>query len=300
MNVEHTTNSPGRRRLAVVALIAMAMVWGSTFFSMKSLVTRIPVPDMLALRFGLAAIVLAVVGWRHLRMSRATLLQGAALGLLYGAAQIIQAYGLALTAASVSGFITGLYVVFTPLLGAIFLRDRLAPALWLAVALATAGLAVLSLDLSGGFPLGPGELLTLVSAVLYAGHIIVAGRFSTTDNAMSLTIAQTAVIAIMCLVVALPGGITVPSEPGDWALIGYLALFSGALAIYLQIWAQAIVDPTTAAVVMSTEPLWAATFAVMFGGELLSGRMLVGGSMMFAAMLFVIVIPRLITMRGRT
>jgi len=165
----------------LVALLAMTAAWGSTFFLIKDLVTRVPVSDLLALRFGLGALALVVVAGRRLRMSRRTLLAGILLGLLYGAGQILQTVGLAHTSASVSGFITGLYVVATPLLAALLLRARVGASTWLAAGLATIGLGVLSLN---GFSLGFGELLTLISALVYAGHILAMGRLAGPGTAL--------------------------------------------------------------------------------------------------------------------
>src|SRR5947209_2880524 len=121
---------------------------------MKDLLTRIGVLDMLALRFALASAALAVLAARRLRIAARVLRRGALLGLLYGAAQVLQTVGLSMTAASVSGFVTGLYVVLTPLLGALLLRQRVGRATWAAAVLAAVGLGVLSLD---GFSVGLGE-----------------------------------------------------------------------------------------------------------------------------------------------
>jgi drug/metabolite transporter (DMT)-like permease len=146
--------------LAFLALLTMTAVWGSTFFLIKDLVTRIPVTDMLAIRFAIASVALAAIAAPRLRMSRPVLAYGSLLGLLYGSAQILQTAGLAHTAASVSGFVTGLYVVATPLLTALILRRRIPRVTWLAAILATVGLGVLALH---GLALGYGELLTLLS-----------------------------------------------------------------------------------------------------------------------------------------
>ena len=141
----------GPERWPWLALLAVTAIWGSTFFLIKDVVTRIPVADMLAVRFGLASLALAVVVGPRLRLTRRILGQGAGLGLLYGIAQILQTVGLAHTSASVSGFLTGLYVVATPLLAAAILKARITATTWAAVGLATVGLAVLSLN---GFAIG--------------------------------------------------------------------------------------------------------------------------------------------------
>ncbi|MDN5562599.1 MULTISPECIES: DMT family transporter [Luteococcus] len=282
-----------RKPLALAALVLMGMLWGSTFFSMKDLTTRIPVPDLLAVRFMIAAAALGLLAHRHWRMSRTTLWQGTVLGLIYGSAQLVQTVGLAHTAASVSGFVTGLYVVITPFLAAWLLRERIPALTWLAVVLAAAGLGMLTLDLSAGVRIGHGELLTLVSAVMYACHIVAVDRWSTRENSISLTLVTLTVVALECTLAALPGGIQAPSGRTDWLWMMHIALIAGAIPILLQVWAQAVVESTTAAVLMAGEPVWAAVFAVLLGGEVFTWQMGLGGGSMFAAMILVTILPRL-------
>ena len=286
-------HSRGLQATALAGLVLMAMLWGSTFFSIKALVAHIPVMDMLAVRFAIAAVAIGALGWRHWRMSRRTMWQGAWLGLVYGLAQVFQTFGLAHTSASVSGFVTGLYVVFTPFAAAALLRERVPAPTWVAVVLATLGLGVLTLNLSTGLRIGTGEILTLISALLYTAHIVSVDKFSTQENALSLTNAQIVVVTLLCALAALPGGIALPRTGADWAWLLYLALIAGAIPIFMQIWAQSIIESTTAAVIMAGEPVWAAVFAVLFGGEHVTWQMVVGGLAMFAAMLIVTLSPRL-------
>jgi drug/metabolite transporter (DMT)-like permease len=212
---------------------------------------------------------------------------GALLGLLYGSAQILQTAGLAHTAASVSGFVTGLYVVVTPLLTALILRRRIPRLTWLAAVLATVGLGVLALH---GFTLGYGELLTLVSAVIYAGHIVALGRFSTPETTLNLSLVQLIVITLVSAIAALwptagtGGGIQLPNNAGDWLIVLYLALVASALTMVLQTWAPAHIEPSRAAVIMAMEPVWAAAFAVALGGETITLRMIIGGLAIVSAM----------------
>lgn len=278
----------------LLALLAMTAAWGSTFFLIKDLLVRLPVADMLALRFGIGSLALVLLAGRRLRMSRATLRSGLLLGLLYGVAQILQTAGLAQTSASVSGFITGLYVVATPLLAALLLRTRVSGTTWAAASLATVGLGVLSLN---GFSIGPGELLTLLSALVYAGHIIAMGRLSTPGDALPLSLVQMVVITAVCSVAAVwPGsggpGLALPATSGDWLAVLYLAVIAGALTMVLQTWAQARVEASRAAVVMAMEPVWAAAFAVTLGEDRLTLRMVAGGLAILAAMYLVELAPR--------
>ncbi len=278
----------------LLALLAMTAAWGSTFFLIKDLLDRLPVADMLALRFGLGSLALVLLAGKRLRMSRSTLRSGILLGLLYGLAQILQTAGLAQTSASVSGFITGLYVVATPLLAALLLRARVSVTTWVASLLASVGLGVLSLD---GFAIGSGELLTLASALVYAGHIIALGRLSTPGEALPLSVVQMVVITAVCAVAAAwPGagspGLQLPASTRDWLAVLYLAVVAGALTMVLQTWAQARVEATRAAVVMAMEPVWAAAFAVTLGVDRLTLRVVAGGLAILAAMYLVELAPR--------
>ena len=276
--------------LAFLALLLMTAAWGSTFFLIKDVVTRIPVADLLAVRFAIASAALALIAAPRLRLSRTVLMYGSLLGLLYGSAQILQTTGLAHTAASVSGFVTGLYVVVTPLLTALLLRRRIPRLTWLAAILATVGLGVLALH---GFALGYGELLTLVAAVIYAGHIVALGRFSTPETTLSLSLVQLIVITLVSAIAAWwpttgsGAGIQLPNSAGDWLIVLYLALIASAMTMVLQTWAQAHIEPSRAAVIMAMEPVWAAAFAVALGGETITLRMIIGGLAILSAMYLV-------------
>jgi drug/metabolite transporter (DMT)-like permease len=283
-----------RARLAVLALLTVAAAWGSTFFLTKDLLHRIDVADYLALRFAIAAVVLVAVHPRALlRLSALDRKRGVVLGVLYGVAQLLQTEGLRHTAASVSGFVTGMYVVFTPLLAAVLLRQRIGRWVWIAVALATVGLAVLSLrGPIGAGSLGIGEVLTLASAALYALHIVGLGAWSTPRNAFGLSTLQMIVIVCVCALGAIPGGFSLPGSGGDWLRVVYMALVAGALALIVQTWSQAHLPPTRAAIAMTMEPVFASMFAVLFGGESLTVRMVLGGACVVGAMYLVELAPR--------
>ncbi|MGZ4445059.1 MAG: DMT family transporter [Nocardioides sp.] len=276
--------------LATAALLAMTACWGSTFFLIHDLLDRVPTLDFLAVRFAMASVVLLLVAPRAVtRLAADKRRHAVVLGLLYGVAQILQTAGLAHTPASVSGFITGMYVVSTPLFAALLLRTRIGGLTWAAVALAAAGLGVLTLD---GLSVGYGEAITLVAALLYALHIVGLGAWSTARDALGMSILQIVVIAVVCLVATAPDGIVLPSTTGDWLSVAYMALFAGALAMIGQTWAQAHLAPTRSAIIMSMEPVFAAFFAVLLGGEGLTLRMVTGGLMVLTAMLVVELVPR--------
>jgi drug/metabolite transporter (DMT)-like permease len=271
--------------LATAALLAMTATWGSTFFLIKDLLDRVPTLDFLALRFAIASVAMVLVAPKALaRLSRESRRHAVVLGGLYGVAQILQTAGLAHTPASVSGFVTGLYVVATPLFAAVILRTRITWLTWGAVLLATGGLGVLTLD---GLSVGYGEAITFVAALLYALHIVGLGAWSRPGEALGMSILQIMVISALCLVATAPDGMVLPDTGGDWLAIVYMALVAGALAMLAQTWAQSHLSPTRSAIVMSMEPVFAAFFAVLLGGESLTSRMLLGGAMVLAAMLVV-------------
>jgi drug/metabolite transporter (DMT)-like permease len=285
-----TSTSRRTSLLASGALLAMTASWGSTFFLIRDLLDRVPTLDFLAVRFLVATVAMLVVAPRALALlSPASRRHAVVLGVVYGIAQILQTSGLAHTPASVSGFITGMYVVFTPLLAAVLLRTRIGPLTWAAVALAAVGLGVLTLE---GLSIGYGEAITLVSAVLYALHIVGLGAWSDPRQALGMSIVQIGVIAVVCTVATAPDGIVLPSETRDWVSVVYMALVAGAAAMLAQTWAQAHLPPTRSAIIMSMEPVFAASFAVWLGGEPATLRMLGGGLLVLTAMLAVELAPR--------
>lgn len=276
--------------LATLALLFVTVGWGSSFVLLKDMLERVPAADYLAVRFGIAGVVLLAIAPRAVTSLSPTMLRrGAVLGLVYGVAQVLQTVGLDHTSASVSGFVTGMYVVITPLLAALILRTRITAVTWGAVLLAATGLAVLTLD---GLSIGYGEGLTLLSAALYALHIVGLGAWSTPREALGLSTVQLLVIAAVCFAGTARGGVVLPSTGRDWVVMIYLALVVGLLGLLAQTWAQAHLSPTRSAIIMTMEPVFAALFAVLFGGESLGVRMLLGGGLVLAAMLVVEVRPR--------
>lgn len=281
-----TTAHPQRATLlATVALLAVTAVWGSTFVLIKDLLARMAVVDFLAVRYAIgAAVALAVFAGPTWRLGRTQWLRGLLLGVIYGLGQLLQTWGLDLIAPSVSGFATGMYVIFTPLLATLLFRQRMAPVVWAAVAMATAGLGLLTLH---GVSVGLGVWLTLAAAVLYALQILGLSRWSRPGDALGLSAVQMLAIAVVCGAATVPHGPALPPDAGAWLAVLYMALVAGALAMILQTWAQAHLSATRSAIMMTGEPLFAAAFAVAFGSDLLSWRMLAGGGLIVAAMVLV-------------
>jgi drug/metabolite transporter (DMT)-like permease len=284
---------PHPRRLTLLAtatLLAVTACWGSTFFLIHDLLERVPTLDFLAVRFAIASATLILLAPRALgRLTHDSRRHAVVLGCLYGVAQILQTAGLAKTPATVSGFITGMYVVATPVFAALILRTRIGPQTWVAVGLAMLGLGVLTLS---GFSVGYGEALIFVAAMIYALHIVGLGAWSDPRQALGMAIVQLIVITVICTVCTAPNGIVLPDRLSDWVSVLYMAIFAGAGAMIGQTWAQAHLPPTRAAIIMSMEPVFAALFAVLFGGESATIRMIIGGLLVLAAMLLAELAPR--------
>jgi drug/metabolite transporter (DMT)-like permease len=275
--------------LALTALVLVTAVWGSTFLVVQNAISRMPVMDFLAVRFTVATLVMITLRPRCLRdIKPGELGHGALLGIALGSGYITQTFGLLSASAAVSGFITGMFVVLTPVAAWLILRHQINRNTWMAVALASIGLALLSLH---GWSAGIGELLTFACAIFFAIHIVGLGYWSPQHDTYRLTIIQIGTVAIISLIAAFSGGFTLPPDGGVWGAIGLTAILATAVAFLVQTWAQALVPPTRAAVVMTMEPVFAGVFAVVFGGNQFTVRIIGGAVCVLAAMFIVQIKP---------
>ena len=279
------TNWKTSPTVALIALIGVCAAWGGTFLAMQRAIAKVPVLDFLAIRFTVAALVM--IAFRPVvlrRFSREQLKHGFLLGLALGAGYITQTYGLLYASATVSGFITGMFVVLTPLISWIILRKNINRKNWLAVILATVGLAFLSLR---GWAVGPGEVLTLACAIFFAIHIVGLGEWSVKHDAYNLAVLQIGTVAVVTLLAASPDGITLPPDAGIWGIVALTAILATALAFLVQTWAQSLLSPARAAVIMTMEPVFAGFFGVLIGGNTITVQIIVGAVCILAAMLLV-------------
>jgi drug/metabolite transporter (DMT)-like permease len=206
------------------------------------------------------------------------------LGLALAAGYQLQTFGLRSTPAAISGFLTGLGVVFTPLLAWALLRHRPGYRAWAGSLLATGGLALISLR---AFSFGAGELLTLASAVVFAAQIVGLGRWSTADGAWGLATVQLLTVAALLLFASLTrGGLGAPRNGGEWAAVAGTAVAATALAFAVQSWAQSQISTARTAVTLTMEPVFAA-LAAWVAGETFEWTVLAGGALVVAAMLVV-------------
>ena len=249
----------------------------------KDAVEKMPVTDFLTWRFGLAGLVMLLLRPRSVaRLGAVGRRNGVLVGLALGSGYLLQTLGLQHTSAAVSGFITGMFVVLTPIGAAVLLRKPPGRTAWVAVVLATVGLGLLSLH---GLSVGTGELLTLGCAAAFALHIVGLGEWAGRHDSFGLAVVQLLTTALMCAVVAVPGGLAVPPDASVWGALALTALAATALAFVVQTWAQAHLAPTRAAVIMTMEPVFSGVFAVLVAGEVLGLRTLAGAALVLGAML---------------
>jgi drug/metabolite transporter (DMT)-like permease len=281
-------SSPG---LATIALIGATAIWGWTFLIVKDAIAKMPVMDFLAVRFAVAAIVLFLVRPQSVRrISRQGLWQGVIIGFFLGMSYITQTFGLRTVSPTVSGFITGMSVVFTPVFFWLILRRRVSRNTWLAVILALIGLALLSLK---GWAFGTGELLTVACAVFVAFQVLALGEWSAGKDVYGLTVVQIATATVMMLAVAAPGGIKLPPDLATWGTVVITAVLATALAFIIQTWAQSLISSTHIAVILTMEPVFAGLFAILIGHDQPTAKVITGAVCVLAAMLIAQVkIPR--------
>jgi drug/metabolite transporter (DMT)-like permease len=260
-----------------------------SFVVMKDPIAKQNVNSFLFTRFSVAVIAMIALKPSVLKMITPEIIRkGFLAGLFLGTGYIFQTLGLAIAGAAITGFITGLYVVATPLIALLFLRQKIDRYTWGCVITATIGLALLSLH---GWSVGYGEGLVLISAIAFGAHIVALGRWSNGLDSYAMTVVQLAGCAILTGILAFAQGYELPAGRSGWPVVFFTAIFATAIAFMVQTWSQAHISSTKVAVILTMEVVFAALFAVIFGGETIRLQALAGGALVLAAM-FAIVKPR--------
>ena len=270
--------------MATAALILVTAVWGITFVQVKDAIALYPLLAFLAVRYLIATASLAPVALVRLRgLGREGLVAGSVLGALIALGIGLQTAGLERTTVTSTGFITGLYVLFTPLIALVLFRTPIPRELWLAVGLALVGLALLS-----GVPSGSsaGDLLVLASAVAQAFQIVMVERYANRFDVFALTWVEVASAAVVFLAFAVAlGDLSVPHGKTVWAALLVTGLFAVAFALLVQIWAQRRVSATRIAVIFSLETVFAGLFGYLLAGDRLGPVGLAGCAVIFVGIL---------------
>jgi drug/metabolite transporter (DMT)-like permease len=281
-------------RLAEAALVGIAAVWGLTFVMVQDAIEELPTLAFLAYRFIPAALLVAALFRRRLgSLGRAGVRAGLAMGAFLTLGYVFQTLGLERTTASNAGFITGLFVVFTPLLGALVLRQRVTRLGWAAAATSAAGLYLLS-GLDEGLDLR-GDGLVLLCALAFAAHILMTDRaLRAGHDAGALLAVQLAVAGGACLVAAaLAGDVEAPRGETVWSALIVTSLVASALGFFVQTFAQRHAPPARTALILASEPAFAGLFGWLLANDTLSAKAWLGAALIMLAIVAVELVPRL-------
>lgn len=287
-------NVKQRSPVAEISLVAISAVWGLTFVMVQDAVELIPVTTFLAYRFVPAAALIAVVFRRELRgLGVRGLKAGAAMGMFLTGGYLFQTLGLERTTASNAGFITGLFVVLTPLFGALLLRHRVGPAAWAAAIVSTAGLYLLSGAGSEGAQ-AVGDALVFLCACSFSIHILVTDRAIEKHHYGALLAVQLAFTGIFCLSLAIAQrDLVMPRSSTVWSALVVTSLFASALGFFVQTYAQRHASPARVALILTSEPVFAGFFAYLLQGETLTPLSWLGAGLIMVAILLVEMVPQL-------
>jgi drug/metabolite transporter (DMT)-like permease len=274
-------------RLAVLALLGVGFVWGAAFVLMKDAIKQQPYMDFLATRFTVAFLAMLILRPHvSLKFEKGDVSYGALLGVVLALGYITQTIGLELTTAATSGFLTGLYVVFTPLIAWLVMRQSVAKRVIAGVVIALAGLAVFS-GAATDVEFQLGQIWLVACAVFYAIHILLLGKHGKGRSAYRFAMLQIGWMAVVTWAFAIVDGYQPPPNAEVWFAIFFTAILSTVLAFWIQTWAQTLIDPARVALIITSEVIFTALVAVAVGQEPITFAMIIGGGLMFAAMLIV-------------
>jgi drug/metabolite transporter (DMT)-like permease len=273
-----------RSFLPLLALVGVTAVWGVTFVQVQDALELYPLFAFLAVRFAISTVALAPFAWSATRsLPREGLLAGIGVGVLLAGAYGLQTAGLELTTVASTGFITGLYVVFTPFIALALFGTRVPRAVWVGVACAVVGLLLLN-GAPGGSALG--NALVLASALAAALQIAAMERYAPRYDPRALTFLQmsTAFVGFVVIAVAV-GQVEVPRGWTVWGALLVTGVFAGALGYLVATWVQARTTAARAALLFTLEAPFAALAGVLLADEVLGWTGWLGCGVMMAGIL---------------
>jgi drug/metabolite transporter (DMT)-like permease len=281
-----------RKVNADLSLVVCTLIWGASFVIVKSALADASVFAFLAIRFAVAALVLAAFCARELgKLNASSVRAGAVMGCCMFGGYAFQTAGIQLTTPSKAAFVTGFSVVLVPVFLGIFARRRIGPWIWAGIAMALGGLYYLTVPSSGFGNLNRGDVLVLCGSVAFAWHIIAIGRYARVHSATVLNFLQVTMTLLMIVVTAAvlrAGGRESLRVVWTTRLIGGVLLtgvLATAVTFAVQLWAQQSTSPTHAAILFTSEPVFAALISFAFFHERLGRRGLAGAGLILAGIL---------------
>jgi drug/metabolite transporter (DMT)-like permease len=281
------------KRLAELALVGIAAVWGLTFVMVQDAIAELPPMAFLAYRFLSAGLLVGILFWRSVRsLGRDGLRAGLVMGVFLTAGYVFQTFGLEHTSASNAGFITGLFVVLTPLFGMLLFRTQVSGIAWTAAGISALGLLLLSGV--GGDPSLRGDGLVFLCACAFAVHILVTERYVRRHDVAALVAVQLTACGLFCLVAAaFAGDLEAPSGATVWSALLVTSLVASALGFLVQSYAQRHISAARTALILAAEPAFAGLFGYWLADDRLSAAGWAGAALILLAIVAVDAVPRL-------
>lgn len=268
-------------------LLLVTIIWGSTFFIIKDAVGSIEPNLIVFIRTSIAAIPMALFalkkeGRRFLQ--KKNVVPGFILGILLAMTYISQTYGLKFTSSGHSAFVTSSGVVFVPVILFVFYKYRFTFPEILSVLMVFTGLFLLTYDFET--QINKGDLLTIITAISYAFHVILSGRYVKHSNEFSLISWQFIGAALISGATFLAQGGTLPEfTPKSISSLVYLGLLGTLFCYFISVWVQKFVSSMQVAIVFSLEPVFAAFFGFIVLGEVLNFRESIGALAILSGMM---------------
>ncbi len=258
-------------------------IWGGTFPLVKFLLNYVSADMIVAYRFLFSAIFalpLFVIG---LKKNKKSLLKLLLLSIILYAAYLTQTEGMKFTTSSKSGFITGLYVVFTPIVAVIMIKEKPPFKLILSLIISLIGLALLSGITFNNFSLNKGDLLIVLCALLWAFQIVLTNIYAKNTDANFITAAQMVIVFLLSLPLS-ERSLFMPHPLIVWLGLAFLGIFAGYLAILAETYSLKYIDPDRAAIIFTLEPVFAGLASFVFLGETLTRKGIVGAVFILVSM----------------
>ncbi|QUG41984.1 DMT family transporter [Psychrobacillus sp. INOP01] len=274
-----------RKYIGELGLAVVAIIWGSGFVASAVSLEHFTPYQILGIRFLIGIILLSLVFFKKLKnIKKSTIIKGTIIGVFLYLAFALQTVGLVYTTPSKNAFLTAVNVVIVPFITFFIFKRKMDKFELFGALLAIIGIGVLSLKLSGGVNFG--DFLTLLCAVAFAFHIIYTAKFVKNEDPVLLTVVQMAAATVLGFIVVLFKGETnfVSNFEGVSAVL-YLGIISTTIAFLLQTVAQKYTTETKAAIILSTEAFWGMVFSIIILSEVLTGKMVIGATLILAAII---------------
>lgn len=274
-----------RQTKANLSLLLVAMFWGSSCILTKVGLENIQEYNLIALRFIIAFLATLAIFWnRHIFQNKKAIQKAALLGFVLFVVLALMSFGVDYTSASNAGFLTCLAGIFIPFLNFIFLKQKIAKKIYVCVGLALLGMALLALRES--ITLNLGDVLCILCSLVFAVHIILTNRFAQDVDPIALSVFQLGFVGLYSLIMTF--AVETPHFPANthgWLVVLALSLLCSAFAFVIQTVAQKYTTSVFTGLIYSLEPAFAAIFAFLFLGEVLTGKGYLGAALLFISLI---------------